>query len=98
MKKQFMITFTLPDPLPMDFIRLVPEQRDVVNFLLAEGILKTYALSADRTYLWAVLVAHSEFEVLEIIEQFPLSPYLIPEISELALYNSPESILQFSLN
>lgn len=98
MKKQFMITFTLPDPLPMEFIRLVPEQRDAVNFLLAEGIVKTYALSADRTYLWVVIIAESEFEVLEIIEGLPLSPFLVPKISELAFHDSPKNVLQFSLN
>ena len=64
-----MITFELPDPMPMEFIRLIPEQRNMINYLLAEGIVKSYALSADRSTLWMIMIAKSEFDILEYIAQ-----------------------------
>lgn len=93
-----MVTFELPDPMPMEFIRLIPEQRNMINYLLAEGIVKSYALSTDRSTLWMIMIEKSEFEVLEQIAKMPLSDYLIPDISELAFVDSQERVLQFSLN
>ena len=98
MKRQYMVTFELPDPMPMEFIRLIPEQRNMINYLLAEGIVKSYALSADRSTLWMIILEDSEFDVLDRVTQMPLSDYLIPEVSELAFVDSQERVLEFSLN
>lgn len=98
MYKQYMVEFDLPDPFPTEFMAQIPEQRTVINYLLAEGKIKSYSLSIDRSRLWTVFVAQSEFEVLEIIAQWPLAEWLTPEIEELMFHNSSDMVLQFSLN
>ncbi|MCI5083907.1 MAG: hypothetical protein MRY78_19575 [Saprospiraceae bacterium] len=98
MKRAFMIEFELPEVLTEDFLELVPEQRDMVNRMLAEGQLKSYSLSLDRSTLWAVMAATSEFEVMELIAQMPLCDYMTPHISELMFHNGAEAVSQFSLN
>lgn len=98
MKKQFMVEFELPDPFPMEFIKRIPEQRNMVNYLLAEGKIKSYSLAFDRSVLWVIFVADSEFEVMETIAQFPLAEWMTPYISELMFHNTSEMVLQFSLN
>ncbi|MEM8523257.1 MAG: muconolactone Delta-isomerase family protein [Bacteroidota bacterium] len=98
MYKQYMVEFDLPDPFPADFMARIPEQRNVINYLLAEGKIKSYSLSMDRSKLWSVFVAESEFEVLEMIAQWPVAEWLTPEIEELMFHNSSDMVLQFSLN
>jgi hypothetical protein len=96
--KTFMVEFELPEIFDEEFMALVPRQRYMVNTMLAEGRLKSYSLSIDRSRLWAVLIAESEFEALEAISQLPLSGYMTPNLSELMFYNSPEAVMHFSLN
>jgi hypothetical protein len=96
--KTFMIEFELPETFNEEFMALIPRQRYIVNTMLAEGRLKSYSLSMDRSRLWAVLIAESEFEALETISQLPLSGYMTPNLSELMFYNSPEAVMHFSLN
>lgn len=98
MKKNFMIEFELPDELDENFMTLIPEQRIVVNQMMGDGIIKSYSLAMDRSVLWVVLEADSEFEVMEIIAQMPLSDYLHPYISELMFHNGAEVNTPFSLN
>lgn len=98
MKKQFMVAFELPNPLPMEFIRAIPEQRNTINYLLSEGIVKSYSLAVDRSVLWIVVAANTDFEAMEVIAQMPLTDYMTPSISELAFHNASDMVLQFSLN
>lgn len=98
MKKNFMIEFELPDEFNEDFMALIPEQREVVNRMMSEGTLKSYSLAMDRSVLWVVVEAGSEFEVMEIIERMPLSDYMQPYISELMFHNGSEVMAPFSLN
>ena len=93
-----MVELDLPATLTEDFLALIPKQRYVINELLAEGTIRSYALALDRSMLWAVIEADSEFEVMEILEQMPLSNYMEPHITELFFHNSPEFIHAFSLN
>ena len=93
-----MVEFDLPDPFPIEFVQRIPQQRNMVNYMLAEGKIKSYSLSLDRTKLWSVFVAESEFEVMELIAQFPLSDWMRPSIQELMFHNSSDMVLQFSLN
>ena len=96
--KLYMIEMELPKQMDERFVRLIPEQRNVVNYLLAEGKIKTYSLALDRSLLWVVMVAESEYEVMEILNQFPLIDFMTPFVSELAFHNSREQVLQFSMN
>jgi muconolactone delta-isomerase len=98
MKKTFMITFELPQTIDETFMALIPQQRYIINNMLVEGKLKSYSLSMDRSQLWAVAIADSEFDVMELIAQMPLIDYMTPQITELMFHNSAERVLQFSLN
>jgi muconolactone delta-isomerase len=98
MKKSFMVEFELPDELTEEFMALIPEQRETINRLIAEGALKSYALAMDRSVLWVVVEADSEFEVMEIIAQMPLSDFMQPYVSELMFHNGAEAAAPFSLN
>lgn len=98
MKKQFMVEFELPEVFDEKFMALIPKQRDVVNKLLADRKMKSYSLALDRSVLWAVFVAKSEFDVLEMISEFPLVDYMTPYISELMFNNTESQVLKFSLN
>lgn len=98
MKRSYMVEFELPEELTEDFLARIPRQRLVVSELLADGVLRSYSLALDRSMIWAVIEAESEFEVLEVISQFPLSEYMHPHVSELFYHNSPEVVHAFSLN
>jgi len=98
MKKQFMVEMELPKVFDEKLIALVPKQRNTVNKMLAKGKIKSYSLSMDRSMLWAIFVAESEFEVLEMISEFPLAEYVTPYITELMFTNTENQVLQFSLN
>lgn len=93
-----MIEFELPDELTEDFMALIPEQRMVVNQMMSEGKLKSYSLAMDRSVLWVIVEATSEFEVMEIIAQMPLCDYMQPYVSELMFHNGAEINSPFSLN
>lgn len=98
MEKTFMIEFTLPRALTEEFLALIPEQRYAVNQMLAEGTLRAYSLAMDRSRLWAIVAAESEFDALDVISQLPLTEFMIPQISELMFHNTTTQIMQFSLN
>ena len=93
-----MIEFTLPRALTEEFLALIPKQRYAVNQMMAEGTLRAYSLAMDRSRLWAIISAESEFEALEAISQLPLTDFMIPEISELMFHNTTSQLMQFSLN
>jgi muconolactone delta-isomerase len=98
MKKQFMVEFELPEVFDEKIIALIPKQRNVVNEMLAQGKIKSYSLAMDRSVLWAIFVAESEFDVLEMITEFPLAEYMTPYVTELMFSNTENQVLQFSLN
>ena len=93
-----MIEFELPEKLTEEFMTLIPKQRKVVNRMMVEGTLKSYSLALDRSVLWVIVEADSEFEVMEIIEKMPLSDFMHPFISELLFHNGMEIHSPFSLN
>jgi len=98
MKKTFMIEFDLPQTFDEEFMALIPKQRYIINTMLADGRVKAYSLSMDRSKLWTIMTGTSEFEVMENIAQLPLSEYMSPNISELMFHNTSDAVMQFSLN
>jgi len=98
MKRTWMVEFELPETLSAEFITLIPKQRFIVDDLLAEGTIRSYALAIDRSTLWVVVEAKTEFEVLEIISKMPLTEHMEPYVSELFFHNTPEVVHAFSLN
>ena len=96
---QFMVEFAVPNPFPENLVIKIPSQRMVVNHLLEDGKIQSYALSMERDRLWCVVNAEDELEVMRIINEFPLIDYLEPTITEL-MFNKAivMKVPAFSLN
>lgn len=95
-----MVEFVLPDAMTEDFIAKVPRQRLKINQLMETGKITAYSLAADRSKLWCIVKADNEFDVMEIISEFPLIDFMHPTISELMFNNTATAIKlpMFSLN
>lgn len=95
-----MVEIILPDEMTEEFIAKIPRQRLVINQLMEKGKITSYSLSSDRTKLWCVIKAESEFDVLEIISEFPLIDFMQPTVSELMFNNTATAVKlpMFSLN
>lgn len=85
---QYMVDFTLPSELSEEFVSSIPRQRSAVNKLLGEGKILNYALSLENSKLWVVFSASSESELMEMMEDLPLTRYMKVSISELTFYNA----------
>lgn len=96
---QYMVDFTLPYPLPDDFVSRIPQQRNAVNRLLHEGKILTYALALEQSKLWAIFSVKSEMELMELIQKLPLTRYMQVKIHELTFYNATQAFTPaFSVN
>ncbi len=93
-----MADLRLPDEITSAFVDLMPQQRAVVDQFLQEGVLVNYAVSLEDARAWAVFNANSEMEVLEFLAQFPLTPFMEVEVSQLSTYNTTTGSPAFSLN
>ncbi len=83
-----MVDFSLPKVLSEDFLRLIPHQRAKINKLFRDGRLINYALSLDNSKMWAIVSANSEIDVVEFLDQLPLTRFMQYKISMLTFYNS----------
>lgn len=96
----YMVDFNLPLKLSENFLDLIPIQRKHVNKLFLQGKLVNYSFSLENSRMWAVFNARGKREVYEMIEEMPLTEYMLDyEISELSFYHAylPNAI-QFSMN
>ncbi len=98
MGKFYMIEFDLPEVLAPEFLALLPTQRLKVDELMLAGIIQSYSLSMNRAKLWIIMVADSEFEVLQLISELPLSNFMIPSITPLMFHHSVKATTAVSLN
>lgn len=98
MQKLFMVEFDLPSELTPDFVALIPRQRELVQVWLADGRLKSYTLSLDRSLLWAVFSASDARQVHQWLREMPLHEYMMSHVTEAAFHLSQDSVLSFSLN
>ncbi|AWM32579.1 hypothetical protein [Hymenobacter nivis] len=71
----FVITISLPDTYEDDFLALIPRHCSVINRLLSEKVIETYAISADRCRGWITVNGDDAGAVRSIVEQFPLYRY-----------------------
>ena len=96
---QFMVDFTLPRELTEAFTSLIPQQRAAVNKLFGEGKLLNYALSLENGKLWAVFSVRSESELMSLISDLPLTPFMKVRVSELTFYHASHPfVAAFSMN
>lgn len=88
----FIVSLRLPDTYDEDFIALIPRHRAFINRMLAEKVIETYAISADRSRGWVTINADDAAAVHTVVEQFPLFQYLHDvEIDELFIFDSVAS-------
>ena len=95
---QFMVDFTLPEILPNDFFDIIPNQTAAVQKYLSLGKLVNYAFSIENAKIWAIFKADSEMEVMEMLIDFPLTPFTQVQISLLDGFHVPSVAPAFSLN
>ncbi|MBA4251786.1 MAG: hypothetical protein C0425_01675 [Chlorobiaceae bacterium] len=97
--KQFLSEINISANPDEEFFLKIPEQRGMVNELMKNGIIVSYALSFDRTKLWIIFNAENKVEVMTAIDSFPLREYMDFEIFELMFHeNVMTKLIQFSLN
>lgn len=88
----FVVILRLPDTFTEEFLAVIPQHRAFINTLLAEHIIESYAISADRSRGWIIINGDTRSTVLDIVAQFPLYSYLeVMEIDELFIFDSPAS-------
>lgn len=96
--KQYMVEFDVPQPITEDFLSMIPEQRASLDDLFASGKLLSYTVAADRSRVWAVMIAESESELLAYIDELPMTPYMDFDYNELMFYNTVHLLPAMSLN
>jgi muconolactone delta-isomerase len=87
-KQQFLVEFDIPAEPDQRFFDLIPEQREQINKMMMGNKIVSYSLNADRTRLWCIFNADSEYEVMEIMNEFPLIDYMTPNIHPLMFHNA----------
>lgn len=85
---QYLVDFNLPLEFTPEFVSLIPEQRKQIDELMDGGVVLAYALSNDRSKVWATICARSEDELMQILHSMPLIQYMEPTVYELAFYNA----------
>ncbi|MBZ0202584.1 MAG: hypothetical protein IT281_02165 [Ignavibacteria bacterium] len=96
---EYMIEMDLPVPFTDEFLALVPRQRAMVNKLMNEGVITSYALSIEEGRLWIMAIGESEVHINDLLRDFPIAPMVKYKISKLTFHNSISfQIPNFSLN
>lgn len=96
---QFMVDFTLPKNLSIEFKDLIPYQKMIVERFFDEGKLSTYAQSFETSKLWAIFNAKSEMEVIDMLADMPLTSFMQVNINMLSDFSTADKYLpQFSMN
>ena len=77
MSQFYMIEFELPEVLNPKFLSKIPQQRSKIDELMDLGKVRSYSLSEDRSRLWMVVVAETEDDVNEILDEMPLNHMIL---------------------
>jgi hypothetical protein len=89
----------LIDPFKPKFSKLIPQQRKRVDELMNAGLIVSYGLAMDRSKVWIVFEAKNIEEVWDALRSLPLYEFMIPDVFELAFYDTIHSgFPQLSLN
>ncbi len=95
----FQIHITLPNMFNQQFTALIPEQRRVVNKLLAAQVILSYALDMERQNLWITIQAKNQLQVMDVLSTFPIIKEVKVDIFELAFFDTvPASMHEFIMN
>lgn len=85
---QYLVDISFPINFDENFMKLVPVQKDHINYLVSKGIVVSYSLSLDRTRLWVNIKAKSEEEIKDTLSAFPLYSYFKYTVFPLAFHAS----------
>ncbi|MCH2045353.1 MAG: hypothetical protein MK212_14650 [Saprospiraceae bacterium] len=97
MKHCYMIEFELPKFATKEFTEQMQAHDLVIEKWKQEGILETYCMAHSQAKFWAIMKASSEFEIMSIIEELPMSNFMIPCISALSPQPQTQTQTQTSL-
>ena len=96
---EYMVEADLPIPFDEHFMSLIPRQRAVVNKMLNEGIITSYAVSIEKGRMWTTIVAENELELVQILSEWPIISHIDYKINKLAFHNSASfAVPKFSEN
>ncbi len=96
---EYMAEIDLPLPFSSEFISLIPAQREIIDKLMKEKIITSYAVSLEKGKLWTTIFAASEESAGEILSSFPVINLVRYRLSKLAFHNTiGHTLPQFSLN
>jgi len=66
-----------------EFMKLVPQHRTYINYLINKEIIDQYAVSMETQRVWITLNSESKKEIEKLLEKSPLFKYWKFEIDEL---------------
>ena len=96
---EYMADIDLPLEYTEEFLLLIPAQRAMVNRLMNDGVISSYAVSIEKGKLWMMVIAEDESSVAGLIDSFPIAAFLKYEIHRLTFHDSARSKMpSFSLN
>ena len=72
-----MVEIILPKKLDENFYKKVPEHRKIINRLITEGVILSYALSHTRDKLWIAFSETDEQKIRDVIYNSPISAYFL---------------------
>ena len=85
----YIVSLRLPDSFSEEFVALIPEHRALINQLLNEHVVETYAISADRGRGWLTINSEDEAGVETLLQRLPLYRYFSGiRIDELFIFDS----------
>ncbi|MGL4632562.1 MAG: muconolactone Delta-isomerase family protein [Leadbetterella sp.] len=72
-----------------EFMTLIPHHRVVINELIEQGTIDSYAISAEVGRGWIIMNARNKKSIHEMLKKSPLYKYFELEIDQLLVYDSP---------
>lgn len=94
----FLVESDIPE-ITEEMSALIPSHRKYVESLFQDGVLKMYAVSADRTRWWCAISARNEQEVMDVLAKMPIISFLKPQINDLLFFEEfYQELPGFSLN
>lgn len=96
--EQYLTEIFLPE-FTEEFFELVPAQREYIDKCMANGLIRSYSLAADRSKLWVVFTTATEAEMMRTLKRFPIIKWINYKVYPLMFHNSMELMMPaISLN
>ena len=95
---RYMVEFIIPDDFTEEMSETIAHQRLKVDYYFYNGKLLAYTLAADRSKLWAIVVCHSEAELVNLIENLPMTKFMDYTYHQVLFHEMVTKFPTFSLN